>query len=166
MTEQAGGLATEDLRALVREVLLDALPDAALGGVPLPGVGADTPAQAAATVHTGQWEVAVAVETDEDLMALVTQVAERCEDPAARAELRAGRVPYRLAGRSGAPAAPAVTSEPEQPVVRVDRGAVTERHVRDAAGAGARLVLGRAAVLTPLARDRARATGVDIEKER
>ena len=38
--------------------------------------------------------------------------------------------------------------------------------VSAAAQAGERLVLGRSAVLTPLARDRARATGVEIEKER
>ena len=35
-----------------------------------------------------------------------------------------------------------------------------------AARAGERLVLGRGAVLTPLARDRARASGVQIERER
>jgi len=51
-------------------------------------------------------------------------------------------------------------------VRRVERGAVTERMVRDAATAGERLVLGRGAVLTPLAKDRARASGVEIEKER
>jgi hypothetical protein len=49
---------------------------------------------------------------------------------------------------------------------RIERGAVTERAVQAAAGAGARLVLGPRAVLTPLARDRARALGVPIEKER
>jgi len=38
--------------------------------------------------------------------------------------------------------------------------------VRDAAAEGARLVLARGAVLTPLARDRARALGVEIERER
>lgn len=48
---------------------------------------------------------------------------------------------------------------------RVERGAVTEAMVRDAARAGERLVLGRGAILTPLARDRARASGVEIEKE-
>ena len=48
----------------------------------------------------------------------------------------------------------------------VEKGAVTEAMVASAARAGARLVLGRAAVLTPLARDRARAAGVEIEKER
>jgi len=49
---------------------------------------------------------------------------------------------------------------------RIGKGAVTERAVQAAASAGARLVLGPRAVLTPLARDRARALGVPIEKER
>ena len=49
---------------------------------------------------------------------------------------------------------------------RVEKGAVTERAVIAAARAGERLVLGPRAVLTPLARDKARALGVPIEKER
>jgi hypothetical protein len=49
---------------------------------------------------------------------------------------------------------------------RVEKGAVTERAVIAAAKAGERLVLGPRAVLTPLARDKARALGVPIEKER
>ena len=49
---------------------------------------------------------------------------------------------------------------------RIEKGAVTERAVQAAASAGARLVLGPRAVMTPLARDRARALGVPIEKER
>ena len=52
------------------------------------------------------------------------------------------------------------------PVRRIERGAVTEAVVTAAARAGERIVLGRGAVLTPLARDRARASGVPIEKER
>ena len=52
------------------------------------------------------------------------------------------------------------------PLTGWTRGAVTEAMVRQAAQAGARLVLGPRAVLTPLARDRARAAGVEIEKER
>ena len=47
----------------------------------------------------------------------------------------------------------------------MDRGAVTERKVDEAAKAGARLVLGPGAVLTPLARDKARAKGIKIERE-
>ncbi len=48
----------------------------------------------------------------------------------------------------------------------MESGAVTEALVKQAARAGERLVLGRGAVLTPLARDRARASGVEIVKER
>jgi hypothetical protein len=51
-------------------------------------------------------------------------------------------------------------------VHRVDKGAVTERAVAAAAAAGARIVVGPRAVLTPLAKDKARSLGVPIEKER
>jgi hypothetical protein len=47
----------------------------------------------------------------------------------------------------------------------VERGAVTERTVQTAAAEGARRGLGRRAVLTPLAKDKARTLGVRIEKE-
>ncbi len=53
----------------------------------------------------------------------------------------------------------------QDPATRIERGAVTERAVARAAKAGSRLVLGPRAVLTPLARDRARVLGVEIEKE-
>ena len=43
---------------------------------------------------------------------------------------------------------------------------MTERTVEEAAKAGARLVLGPRAVLTPLAREKARAKGIEIERER
>jgi hypothetical protein len=51
-------------------------------------------------------------------------------------------------------------------VQRVEKGAVTERMVAAAARDGAALVLGPRAVLTPLARDKARALGVPVQKER
>jgi hypothetical protein len=52
-----------------------------------------------------------------------------------------------------------------EPVIRVERGALTEAKVREAAQAGARVVLGARAVMTPLARDRARSAGVVVERE-
>ena len=51
-------------------------------------------------------------------------------------------------------------------VQRVEKGAVTERMVAAAARDGSALVLGPRAVLTPLARDKARALGVPVQKER
>jgi hypothetical protein len=65
----------------------------------------------------------------------------------------------------GANGLTAVNGSGGPPARRVERGAVTERVVRDAARAGERLVLGPGAVLTPLARDRARACGVEISRE-
>jgi len=79
------------------------------------------------------------------------------DNPKLRRDLIAGRIRFRLADQSAGPG-PAAH--------RVDKGAVTERAVAAAAKAGARLVLGPRAVLTPLAKDKARALGVLIEMER
>ena len=62
-------------------------------------------------------------------------------------------------------AVPAAPAPPAPAVHRIERGAVTERAVVAAARDGGRIVLGRGAVVTPLARDKARALGVALEKE-
>jgi hypothetical protein len=98
----------------------------------------------------------VRLATDAELHEFVLHILALADNPKRRRDLLAGRLRFTLA--SGAPAAP--TDH------RVEKGAVTERAVQAAAAAGARLVLGPRAVLTPLARDRARALGVPIEKER
>jgi hypothetical protein len=100
----------------------------------------------------------VSLRTDADLDAFVKRLLRLFENPQRRDALRAGRLRFRLAAAAGPGSV--------QPAHRVDKGAVTEAMVRQAAGAGARLVLGRRAVLTPLARDRARSAGVEIERER
>jgi hypothetical protein len=118
------------------------------------GAGA-APARAAAGAEP------VALESDADLDRFVRALLARFEDPQAREAIRAGRLRFTLAGRGAAgQAAPATPG-----VVRVERGAVTERTVASAAKAGGRLVLGRGAVLTPLAREKARASGIEIERE-
>jgi hypothetical protein len=131
----------DELRALVREVIRDVLPK----GLPV-----------TETVN---------LSTDQDLAAFVNRLLDL--DPDQREELRSGRKRFRLAisvpAGSGNGAERAGESTP---VRRIERGAVTEAVVTAAARAGERLVLGRGAVLTPLARDRARASGVPIEKER
>ena len=89
----------------------------------------------------------------DELRALVREVL--------RDELRAL---VREALRDALPAAAAGSGNGH--VQRVERGAVTERMVAAAARDGAALVLGPRAVLTPLARDKARALGVPVQKER
>lgn len=156
----------DELRALIREVIRDVLPQ----GLP--------------DIET------VNLSTDEDLAIFVARLLDL--DPQAREELRAGRKEFRLAVPSHpqTPQAPSVTQTASVPAPsggngvhgrngltavngsagsatrRIERGAVTEKMVRDAARAGERLVLGPGAVLTPLARDRARASGVEISRER
>jgi len=146
----------DELRALIREVIRDVLPQ-------------DLPVSE--TVN---------LSTDQDLAAFVARLLDL--DPQAREDLRAGRKRFRLSVPSysqtpQAPSAPApgvngsngltaVNGSAGPPARRVERGAVTEKVVRDAARAGERLVLGPRAVLTPLASDRARASGVEISRER
>ena len=172
---------TGELRALVREVLSDLLPaEVQVGGalsagtpgalgcgrsrrrlwlIPLvgrPGLG--QPGLAHSVREHVEAVETVSLRTDADLDAFVKRLLRLFENPQRRDALRAGRLRFRLAAAAGPGSV--------QPAHRVDKGAVTEAMVRQAAGAGARLVLGRRAVLTPLARDRARAAGVEIERER
>lgn len=64
------------------------------------------------------------------------------------------------AGRSGGKS-PASAGGPS---LDIADGVVTERKIAEAARLGTRLVVGRRAVVTPLARDRARALGLTIER--
>lgn len=102
---------------------------------------------------------AVRLSTDEELHAFVLQVLRLADNPKRRRDILAGRFRFTLTAAAGRDLDPAL-------IRRVDQGAVTERAVIAAAQAGAALVLGRRAVLTPLARDKARALGVPVEKER
>ena len=104
----------------------------------------------------------VDLRTDADLDAFVRSLARRLENPRDRMAILSGRLRFRL----GATAATASDAPGAALVMRVEKGAVTERHVREAAEKRARLVLSPRAVLTPMARDRARSLGVEIEKER
>jgi hypothetical protein len=109
------------------------------------------------TEHVESVEV-VSLRTDADLAGFVLRLLHLFENPKHRDALRSGRLRFRLA----ATAAPGCF----QPSHRVEKGAVTEAMVAAAARAGARIVLGPRAVLTPLGRDRARSAGVEIVKER
>ena len=178
------GVDGETIRALVREVLADLLPAASRdpgnpgGAAPRPSrrpdppgppgsgsgalaTGSGGPAQHGLphTVreHVDSVEV-VSIRTDADLAGFVLHVLHLFENPKHRDAVRSGRLRFRLAATAMPGSA--------QPSHRIEKGAVTEAMVAASARAGARLVLGRRAVLTPLARDRARATGVEIVKER
>ena len=149
------------IRALVREVLAELLPAATVNVAVQGGPAATGPGQVglahSVTEHVESVET-VSLRTDAELAAFAMRLLHLFENPKHRDSLRSGRLRFRLAA-AGAPGS-------VQPSQRVDKGAVTEAMVAAAARAGARLVLGPRAVLTPLGRDRARAAGVEIVKER
>jgi len=182
MTGPDSPVAPDALRELVREVLREVLPAGqprSSSSVPpasapaskpasvpaaspvepatAPGNSAGVAAPADSTAARDDGVQTVRLSTDEELHAFVLRVLRLADNPQRRRDILGGRLRFTL-GAVG-PARPAV-------VQRVDKGAVTERAVSAAAAAGARLVLGRRAVLTPLARDKARALGVHVEKER
>jgi hypothetical protein len=147
------------VRAIIREVLAEVLPGAGQQTQPVPAQPVPAQPGLAYTVREDVASVeTVSLRTDADLSAFVSRLVHLFENPKHRDALRSGRLRFRLA--------PAAAPGSARPAHRVEKGAVTEAMVRDAARDGGRLVLGRRAVLTPLARDRARAAGVEIERER
>jgi hypothetical protein len=111
---------------------------------------------------------AVRLTTDEELRAFVAEVLRLAGDPQRRQDLLSGRLSFTLGGRPplGQPPGGQFAAGVPAAVRRIEKGAVTERAVIAAAKAGNRLVLGPGAMLTPLAKDKARALGVPVEKER
>jgi len=166
-------------REAARDLLRDLLAEALAGANGHAGAPAVPPPPVAAVLRPSTWSAPpsgaevvgdggrggtepVVIETDDDMQRFVHALAARLEDPGQREAIRTGRLRFALS-RGGATASrPAGAGG----VVRVDRGAVTERKVAEAAKAGARLLLGPRAVLTPLAREKARALGIEFERER
>ena len=172
-------------REAAREILRELLHDALAGSNGNGGAAPTVPAPpVAATLRPSTWrqpagegEVIggaaagggvewVTLDSDDDLDRFVHTLLARFENPGERAAIRDGRLRFALRrpGASGATGGGAGAAGPG--ILRVDRGAVTERKVEEAAKTGARLVLGPGAVLTPLAREKARARGIEIERER
>jgi hypothetical protein len=172
-------------RDAAREILRELLHEALAGGNGHGATPAVPPPPVAAVLRPSTWSAPptgaetigdaghpstepVAIESDDDLQRFVHALLARFENPADREAIRSGRLRFTL-GRAGGGAAPgAGRGDRAAPpgTLRVERGAVTERKVEEAARAGARLVLGPGAVLTPLAREKARAKGIAIERER
>jgi hypothetical protein len=146
----------DEARKLVRELLQEALgngnglpasvPPPPVAAVHRPSTWSQPAAPGEVIGNPGRTEQ-VRIASDDELAAFVRSVLERAD------EIRSGRLRFTLGGASPGG-------------MRIGHGAVTERTIRKAADAGGRLVLGPGAVLTPLAREKARALGVDIERER
>jgi hypothetical protein len=154
----------EDAREMLRELLQEALAGGN-GSAPAPAV---PPPPVAAVHRPSTWSAPagateqVTIESDADLERFVHGLLARVERDGEA--IRSGRLRFALARRGATAAAAAAATHGG--TILVERGAVTERTVEKAAKAGARLVLGAKAVPTPLAREKARALGIEIERER
>jgi len=167
-TEKKPPIDRESIRTMVRQVLRDSIPEsvrariaaeagkAAASHATAPKLPPAADAAGAGKVEARIEEIAIA--TDADLAAFVRRLLKLGRDPKQREAIEHGRVTFRLKGQR--PSEPARSGGE-----RIDKGLVTERTVAAAAKTGKRLVLGRRVVLTPLARDKARQLGVEIERE-
>jgi hypothetical protein len=104
-------------------------------------------------------EPPVRIDGDADLAAFARHVLALAEDPAVRADIEAGRHRFRLApgGAAKGPSQPARSHQ-------VDGGVVTEEAVARLPKGVSRLVLAAGVSITPLARDKARALGISVER--
>ncbi len=145
------------LRSLVREALRDALG----GPQGIAALAAKTqPSSPTATPHVTEL---VSLSNPHEMNAFVQRILDMGEDSATRAQLRAGRITFELAG--GSPSSSASQTSVAGNTIHIDKGAVTESMVRKAAEAGATLIVGRRAVVTALAKDKAKDMHVTIIKE-
>lgn len=130
---------TQDLRTMVRDVLREVMAQ-----------------RGAAQGNAGSTVETVRIANDHDLAAFVARVIE----PATLEKLRSGHLRFTLgAAASAAPAPMAAAAGPAL------TGVITEQKIGAFQGQG-RLVLAPDAVLTPLARDKARRLGLTIERRR
>lgn len=181
MSDRKAGLDREAMRRMVREVLRDALPEAIKSSAALKAAAqkavtsAPAPAQselAAKKAAPGRQSTParqsvgeeVSFQSDQDLAQFVRRIVHLLENPATREAVKSGRHAFKLKRPGSAPAA-ASSGRPAGAAEKILKGVVKENTVIDAAKAGARLVIGRGVVVTPLARDKARQLGVQIERD-
>lgn len=147
-----------ELRAMVRDLLRDALARS----------GRDKSAGAAASTRQ------VRLATDKDVADFVTLLIGMIDDPATGKAVRSGDIRFTIAGSSRAamPAAGSATRPAIVPAARLSEnntstlgGIVTEARINKLAGPGT-ILLSPDAVITPLARDRARSLGLKFERKR
>ncbi len=182
----------DEIRRMVRELLRDAVAGSGAGSAPAKEVAA-TPAmptraaevgglservRAALASGGGGGGIEIAVASDSDLNAFAQQVALCALERDLLGAIASNRVRFRLAGGGGPRAAPAEKAAAEKaapgaasPVKDGDayhweQGLLSETKITEIARSHAKLVLGRQALLTPLAWDRARSLGLQVVRMR
>ncbi len=176
----------DEIRAMVREVLRDAVADGGARAVP----PQETPAAPATTVRSaeigglservraalaGGGGIAIAIASDTDLNAFAQQVALCALERDLLGAIASNRVRFRLTGCGGGGGREAVTAkQAAAPAAALpandgdayywEQGLLSETKITEIARTHAKLLLGRRALLTPLAWDRARSLGLQVAR--
>lgn len=120
-------------------------------------------------------EEVVSIRSDMELGAFVRRLAEILKDGRSREEIEERRWVFRLApGSATAQATPTLPhhgagalpppAAPANVSAAIDRGIVSERQIEALPNGTGRLIVGKSVRFTPLARDRLRLRGIDIER--
>lgn len=176
----------DEIRAMVRALLRDAVADGGAEAVP----PQETPAAPATTVRSaeivalservraalaggsGGGGIAIAIASDTDLNAFAQQVALCALERDLLGAIASNRVRFRLVGGGGretvaakqavAPAAARPANDGD--AYHWEQGLLSETKITEIARTHAKLMLGRRALLTPLAWDRARSLGLQVAR--
>ena len=145
-------VSNEVLREVIRDVLREV-------------VASEVAAVAGGTHAEPAVGTVITVRTQADLDQAIARVLADARDPRKAKAIAAGRTRFVLAAGTSAPPASVPAATGASAVTRIERGALTERHVTAAGQSGAVITITSKVVITPLARERARALGVEIRRE-
>ena len=143
-------MTSETVRTIIREVLAEELQRFRSGR--------DT-----GGARTEVREERVSIASDADLAVFVARLLELTKDAQARRDIEEKRHVFRLAPGAPVERAASPAKAAAQPV-RIESGMVSERQIDALPPGTTQVVIGRSVRLTPLARDRARARGITLER--
>jgi hypothetical protein len=147
---EASAMTSDTVRSIIREVLAEELQRFK--------AGRDTGGR-----RTQVREEQVSIASDADLAVFVARLLELTKDAQARRDIEEKRHVFRLASR-GPVERTASPAKANAQSARIESGMVSERQIDALPSGTTQLVIGRSVRLTPLARDRARARGITLER--
>ena len=166
----------EQIRAVVREALRELIPQNS--GKPRPTPPAPNCLLMkkiyGALKSEGESLVELNIENDEQLNRFVRDFAKCLHDSSVEALIMSGRLRFKLKRHSiecAEPSRPETKNSDASPQdikraeTRVETGMLSEAKVADLAKRSQRIVIDKQVVLTPLAKDRARAIGIEIVRQ-
>lgn len=143
---------TQDLRQIIRDILAEEL---AAHGVKSARSGG----------NPGVREEVVRIRSDQDLARFVKRLMSMTGDRRSREEIESGRLVFRLDKAGGSVASPRAGGRASTDSTHdFAGGLITEKHIHRLPDDTGKIRLGPSAVLTPLAKDALRQSGIKIER--